>query len=110
MVDAAAIVEDKDDGACVVGGRDSEVGPFCEEQSFSGASSVKSPEVSLLEVARFLKFRNRESQFLLPVRKMRNLESENNSFSIPFTVSFIPIPVPIPPKYPTEPELRFLGI
>ena len=47
MVDAAAIVEDKDDAACVVGGRDSEVGPFCEEQSFSGASSVKSPEVSL---------------------------------------------------------------
>ena len=35
---------------------------------------------------------------------------EKDSFSIPFTIPFIPIPVSFPLKYPTEPELRFLGI
>ena len=50
-----------------------------------------------LEVGRFLKIRNRESQFLLPVHKMMIWWSENNSFSIPFTILLIPIPVPIRP-------------
>ena len=63
-----------------------------------------------LEVAQFPKFRNHELWFLLPVRNMRNWESENNSFLIPFTIPLLQIPVTIPQKKPTEPELRFLGI
>ena len=59
-----------------------------------------------LEVVRFLKFRNSESRCLLHVHEMRNWEQENDSF----TISLILIPVPIPPKYFMEPELRFLGI
>ena len=54
-----------------------------------------------LEVARFLIFRNREVRFLLPVREMRNW----NRKMIPFTIPLITILVPIPPKYPSEPEL-----
>ena len=45
-----------------------------------------------VEVARFLKIRNRESRFLLPDREMRNWESENDSFSIPFMIPLLPIP------------------
>ena len=45
-----------------------------------------------LEVAQFLKFRNCESQFLLPVHEVRSWESENDSFSIPITIPLIPIP------------------
>ena len=41
---------------------------------------------------------------------MGNWESENDSFSIPFMIPLLPIPVPIPPKYPTELESRFLGM
>ena len=37
------------------------------------------------------------------------LESENYSFLIPLKIPLIPIPVPIPPQYPIEPELRFSG-
>ena len=63
-------------------------------------------EIYLLEVDRFLKTRNRKSRFLLPVCEMRNWESENNTFLIPY----IPVPVPIPPKcakMAKESELRF---
>ena len=49
-----------------------------------------------VEVVRFLKIRNCESRFLLTVHERRNRESENDSFSIPFTISLLQIPVPIP--------------
>ena len=45
-------------------------------------------------VGLFLKIRNHESWLLLPVREVRNWESENGSFSIPL----LTIPVPIPPN------------
>ena len=60
-------------------------------------------QASQVEVARFLKSRNRESRFLQPVCEMRNCKR----LSIPFTIPLIPIPLPIPPDYPKEPELRF---
>ena len=64
----------------------------------------------IVEVARFLKSRNRELSFLPPVCVIRNWESKNNSFFILFTIPLIPILVPIPPKCAKESESRFLGI
>ena len=60
-----------------------------------GRTSGKCPFVAK---AQFLKIRNCELRFLLPVCEVRNWESENDSFSIPFTISLIPIPVPITSK------------
>ena len=64
-----------------------------------------------LELCRFLKIRNRESQFLLPICKMRNCEPETIPFSNPFTIHLVIILVPIPKylrKMAKEPELQFL--
>ena len=44
----------------------------------------------------------------LPVREMRNWESESDSSLIPFTIPLIPIPVPIPPKYPHGTRIAIL--
>ena len=49
-----------------------------------------------LEVARFLKFRNRGSQFLLPFCEMRNWNQKAIPFRFPFTIPSIPIPPKIP--------------
>ena len=43
---------------------------------------------SLVELCRFLKIRNRESQFLLPICKMRNFELGNYSFFYSISDSF----------------------
>ena len=42
----------------------------------------------ILEVGRFLKIRNSELGFLLPVQEMRNSESENDSFFDSFPIPF----------------------
>ena len=51
MVDAAAatVDEDSDDGARVVGGRESDVAPFCEAESFSGWNKYKIEELVWLK-------------------------------------------------------------
>ena len=55
---------------------------------------------------------NQESYIVIPSAccEIWNWESENDSFSIPFMNPLTPTPVPIPPKYAKEPELRLLGI
>ena len=46
------------------------------------------PTKPKLELCRFLKIRNHESRFLLPIRKMRNCEPEINSFFNSISDSF----------------------
>ena len=66
--------------------------------------------VSELEVGRFLKIMSYESRFVLPVSEMRNCESESDSFSIPFTIPLIPIPVLIPRNVPKMARIQTAGI
>ena len=64
-------------------------------------------EHSEVELRRFLKMRNRELRFLMPVHEMRNYDLVNNFFSDSFS---IPIWAPIPDellKTDKEPESGF---
>ena len=68
---------------------------------------ARTPE---LEVAQFLKFMNRELWFFCNCSWNEELESENESFFIPFTIPLIAILVLIPQKYLSGPESQFLRI
>ena len=53
--------------------------------SFARGLDNEGERHTVLELCRFLKIRNCEFRFLLPLYKMRNCELNNNSFAIHFT-------------------------
>ena len=67
---------------------------------FALTESFKKSCPGFFQLSRFLKFRNRELWFLMPVVKWGFGIRKKIPFSISFTIPLIPITVPIPPKYP----------